>query len=71
MRVLLAAKHDEFSPVPRTNVLRLLKSTGHGTTHGDEPAARRAGPANASDVSERAIPSDDVGSVSLPVKGLD
>lgn len=51
-RVLTDAKHVKFPSVPPTNVLRLLKSTGHGSNHGDEPAARRHGPADASDVSK-------------------
>lgn len=45
--VLAAAKYVEFPSVPSTNVLRLLKSPDYGTTHGDESATGRNGPADA------------------------
>ena len=54
------AKYAEFSSIPPTNVLRLLKSPGYGPNPGDEPATRRDGPTDAPDVPKRTVPSDDV-----------
>ena len=41
-------------------VLRLFKSMDSGSSRGDEPVARRGGPANASDVTKQTVPSGDV-----------